>query len=556
MNRAAAAYGDVVRTEAARLLSWQDREPHSMTYGAFDRTYWAWKFTDFPGARYQEGVAALTRLTIDPAVETPLAGRPRAREWIRAGFRFWTDLQNGDGSFDEAYPHEHSLAATAFTGFYLGEAFLRGGSLLPDADQARIRRTLARAGRWLCRNDERHGVLSNHLAAAAAALHVMHKIAPDDAFDRRCRHFVRRIYDHQSTEGWYEEYGGADPGYQTHATFYLAWLWKSTGDAALLASLARSVDFLKHCIHPNGTLGGEYGSRNTEFYFPAGLEILAPALPDAAAIAGFMRPFVARQDGAGLRAMDAQNFLPMLNNYLAAAEAASEAAAAVPLPCQQEGEWTFEDAGLWVRSTSRYFAVVGLSKGGVVKAFARDGGGSTFTDCGYWARLSGGAVASSQGLSRQRTWQRRGPEVFVNSDFVLVNQRLLRPALLMAFRIFTLTLGRIPEVAYGLKNLLVHVLVKRRRLAPLRLRRRVRLDESGLVISDDVQAVRPSAVVELRRGGKFSSIHMGSSRYFQVQELEADGGDAFDRAPALRGASGAHEEIAWSPSARKGDVQT
>ena len=36
--------------------------------------------------------------------------------------RFWCTIQHADGSFDEAYPFERSLAATAFTTFYVGEA--------------------------------------------------------------------------------------------------------------------------------------------------------------------------------------------------------------------------------------------------------------------------------------------------------------------------------------------------------------------------------------------------------------------------------------------------
>src|SRR5262249_19619946 len=153
-------------------------------------------------------------------------------------------------------------------------------------------------------------------------------------------------------EGWYEEYGGADPGYQTHGTLYLARLWQLTNDATLLDSLIRSVAFLKHFIHPNGTIGGEYGSRNTEFYFPAGFEMLAPVCTDAAAIACFMRPAVFASKLAGLEAMDRYNFLPMLNNYLFAADAARMNSGMhitpTPLPCESEGEWYFPDAGLLV----------------------------------------------------------------------------------------------------------------------------------------------------------------------------------------------------------------
>ena len=71
--------------------------------------------------------------------------------------------------------------------------------------------------------------------------------------------------DNQSEEGWYLEYSGADPGYQTHATFYLAVLFTKTRDNDLLDSLKRANLYLSYFIHPDGTIGGEYASRNTSF---------------------------------------------------------------------------------------------------------------------------------------------------------------------------------------------------------------------------------------------------------------------------------------------------
>src|SRR5215831_13512844 len=142
-------YWSAARAEIARVLSWQDRESFSRTYGCFDRLYWCWKFTDFPGARFQEGVFTLAHLYTTCLAENPLYQEPRVLPWIQAGLGFWQRLQRRDGSFDEAYPFEHSLAATAFTGFYIGEAFLRVKDALTDHGSTMD--TLARAGAWLCR---------------------------------------------------------------------------------------------------------------------------------------------------------------------------------------------------------------------------------------------------------------------------------------------------------------------------------------------------------------------------------------------------------------------
>lgn len=505
-------YTTPVLKEIPRLLSWEDREPFSITYGCFDRTYWGWKFTDFPGARFQEGVYALAHLYTTPFENNVYYQQARVLEWARAGMRYWARLQYADGSFDEAYPFEHSLAAVAFTGFYVGEAFLKLENSLPAEDISVLRGVFARAGGWLCKNDEHHGLLSNHLAAAAAALEVMYRICGESRFQKRSQHFLQRIYDHQSPEGWYEEYGGADIGYQTHGTFYLARLWQMTQNTTLLSSLEKSLDFLQYFFHPNRTLGGEYGSRNTEFYFPAGFEILADTLPAAAKIAAFMRPAVADQQTAGLAAMDAYNFLPLMNNYLFAAQAEKPLLPS-PMPCEQVGESYFADAGLFVKTTPAYYAVLGLSKG-VLKVY--QDGKLSVSDCGYWAR-AGSKTLTSQSFTRQ--WQREKTNFRLTLPFVQVNQRVQKTWQFILFRLFSLTFGRWPTAAYRVKNLLVFVLVRRRREFPLRLTRQIRFEEKQVVVEDSLELMKP--VTHLYHESKFASIHMGSSRYFQPQELES-----------------------------------
>ena len=139
------------------------------------------------------------------------------------------------------------------------------------------------------------------------------------------------------------------------------------------------------------------------------------------------RPAVGTGSVAGLNAVDAYNFLPMLNNYLFAHEAAMQTdktAEVPPLPCERSGEWHFPDAGLHVLSTSRHFTVVGLSKGGVVKTFLHERDGQArllVSDCGWWGSGSGGSI-SSQVLTRPPDATNAGGGSFeVRCGFVKVN---------------------------------------------------------------------------------------------------------------------------------------
>lgn len=498
----------------------EDREGFSKTYGCFDRTYWGWKFTDFPGARYQEAVYALAYLYKQPLDGTSFAGNAKILDWARAGLNYWRNLQYPDGSFDEAYPMERSLAATAFTSFYLGEAYVMLAEDLSESEKEPFRNTFSQAGVWLCRNDERHGTLSNHLAAAAASLYIIYRITGDTRFEQRSKYFLNRIYSCQSKEGWYEEYGGADVGYQTHTTFYLSRLWQYTHDEELLDSLKNSIYFLKYFIHPDGTIGGEYGSRNTEFYLPAGFEILASVCPEAALIAKNMRWSVKEQTGVGLASMDAQNFMPLLNNYLFAAEYSGNLDSLNGhLPFQQEGEWEFPDAGLVVKSNSYYHVILAPSKGGVLKIYDCKSGKLYLSDCGYWAVLEKGKVASNQALNRSGQINREGSEFVIKALFQEIKQKNLFPFLFVLFRLFSLTFGRMKSVAYWLKHLLVKVLVKDSRPAPIHLTRHVKFLEKEIHIADQIALTGNDNISVLKPETKFATLHMGSSRYFCYQEM-------------------------------------
>ncbi|MCZ6672123.1 MAG: hypothetical protein O7C75_04210, partial [Verrucomicrobia bacterium] len=274
-------YQSALRNQAVRVLSLFDREDYSPTFGCGDRTFWAWKFVDFPGARFQEGLCYLSFLYATEFEGNEFHRSEKLLKWIAGGFDFWAKIQRSSGDFDEAYPFERSLAATSFTSFYLAEAFIFIGDDLPAKTAERFHTALEKAGDWLIANDETHGFLSNHLAAAAAALYHASRITGHDRFLDRSNYFLEKILTHQSTEGWYDEYGGADPGYQTHGSFYLSRIYQLSGDEKLMESLERSFQFLAHFVHPDGSLGGEYTSRNTQTYYPAAFEMFAAQNPVA-----------------------------------------------------------------------------------------------------------------------------------------------------------------------------------------------------------------------------------------------------------------------------------
>ncbi len=503
-----------------RLLSRMDREKPSKTYGSFDRTFWAWKFTDFSGSRFQEGVYALTWFYKSNTPSNPYYNNSHVLEWICAGFEYWQKLQHKDGSFDEAYPFERSLAATSFTSFYLGEAFLKIKDDLPYDLQQSLIKTFEKAGLWLCQNDERHGVLSNHLAVAAASLEIIYRITINQVFSDRANYFIGRIIDKQSTEGWYEEYGGADIGYQTHGTFYLARYWQLTKDEKLLKSLQLANKFLSYFIHLNGTLGGEYASRNTSFYFPAGYEILASVCENARSIALSMRFSVDRQIAAGLSMMDAYNFCPILNNYLFASDNIYDGEEKSILPFMEDKiHQEFPKAGLVVHVTQNYQAIFAPSKGGVLKIYSKKINDLAISDCGYWIKLKNGKFISTQGFIQTPIAQYGVDEVKTQTSFSYIKQKVMSPWLFIAFRVFMLTFGRQNQIALMVKNILVKFLVVGNKNFDATLNRKILFSSDCVTIEDELNFGKNSNMGDAIVEAKFSSIHMGSSRYFQKDEL-------------------------------------
>ena len=75
----------------------------SNTYGCADRTYWCWKFTDFPGSRFQEILYTLTWLYNYDSKHNSYYKNKVLLEYIDAGFNYWVKIQNNNGSFNEAY---------------------------------------------------------------------------------------------------------------------------------------------------------------------------------------------------------------------------------------------------------------------------------------------------------------------------------------------------------------------------------------------------------------------------------------------------------------------
>jgi len=368
-----------------RLLGAIDRNPFRPTYGCLDRQYWHYRTSAFPSEMYQEGVLALALVHAAKLPGNRWCGNQRVRELAVAGIRFAARSCHADGSCDDYYPFERALGAAVFS----LQAAARAYQIL-DPDDPEILAWLKRRARWIVRHDE-SGRLTNHHALAALGLLRVGQITGEAEFREAADARIDRVLRWQHEEGWFDEYGGADPGYQTLTIDCLAKYRQITRQGRLDEPLRRAVGLARWFLHPDGSYGGEYGSRGTYHFYAHGFELLARTNAEAADLAdGFLRAVAAgKQADVSDARMSAHRPADLIEAYLDWSPVRPRPAA----PQCEQGRY-FPGAGLWVQRGPGRHTVISAARGGVFKHFAEDQ--PPVTDAGLIVELADGRIAVSQ----------------------------------------------------------------------------------------------------------------------------------------------------------------
>lgn len=511
-------YSDEIRRSLPRLLSLIDRDRSSESMGLGDRYFWAWGLIDFPNGTFQgsaHGLARLWRQGLWPFTTSVqnFVGRLDA---IFRGAEFAT---RADGSLEEAFPHEGSYCVTALVAYDLLQAIdLMGPTDVPPKMRRRWLGIVERMIGFLIDADETHAIISNHLATAVAALTRWHKETDDTLAENRARMLLDRILDHQSDEGWFEEYGGSDPGYESLCLHYLADVHGLRPDWELIQPLARSVRFLWHFAHPDGSFGGLYGSRCTRFYYPSGILALSNEIREADALARFMAKSIGRQSVVTLSAMDEPNLIPMFNSYCWAAELAMDAPSTTAPLCLPALDRTsnrvrFPHAGLLIDRGEQHYTIVSTHKGGVVSHFPADG--SAIHDAGIVVRRPSGRLGSTQAYVPGNYVNLQDDTLIVGASLHSMARRLPGPWSFLVLRIFCISIFRFRPIREWVKRLLARILITNTKSWPASNRRTIKLGVT-LTIADEHSLPDGYKVQDEYRD--FVAIHMASQGYWQIQD--------------------------------------
>jgi hypothetical protein len=501
--------------DVPRLLGAIDRNPYRDTYGSFDRQFWHYRTSAFPSEMYQEGVLPLAM-----AYSLPLPGnrwhrQPRVRELAIATLRFSARSCHADGSCDDYYPFERALGAAVFS----LAAAARAYELL-ELDDAQIVRWFRLRCDWIMSHDE-SGRLANHHALAALGLLRVARLLGDRRYREAADDRLLRVLGWQNAEGWFEEYGGADPGYQTVTIDCLAKYRQVAADVRLDEPLRRAVDFARHFLQPDGSYGGVCGSRGTHHFYPHGMELLAAEDPNAADMAdGFLQSLA-----AGTRAYFSDDRLVAhyTANFLEAYLDWSPNRPP-PLPANEDAAAWFPQAGLLVRQIGHARTTVSTSRGGVFTHFAA--GRPMVADAGLIAAIADGRIAVSQTHDRNRPVERSGQDVLTVrcplhrcrfETATVGKQALLHLAMSLVGR-FLRTLVR---------RLLQRRLITGRQAVPIRLTRRFEWlhpggagNELSLRVVDTIELTDPTLRVRrMAFGSDHQSAYVAATGVYQDSAL-------------------------------------
>lgn len=516
------AYLEEVVATLPRLLALYDRDETSPSSGMGDRFYWAWKLIDFGNATFQGAANGLARLVGAGLLPDWLA--PEAvQDLIDAIFSGADRLRYPNGSVEEAFPYESSFCVTALVAYDLLSAIESLQGQLEAEKMNRYLDIVRPMIRFLLRSDEKHAVIANHLATAVAALEKWHQLTGEET-RTRAHFFLKRILQEQSSEGWYREYEGADPGYQSLCTYYLADVYRMTQDPDLFDSLERSLRFLWYFAHPDGSFGGIYGSRNTRFYFPAGIEFLAERIPEAQALADHMVSAISDRRVVTLACMDEANLIPMFNAYCWAAQLKQSRgstpfeknSATVPSKSAESWQKVFNQAGLLINNTRDSYTIVSWHKGGVCYHFDKRGSQGKI-DAGAVYEDEKGKRYHTQAYDPQNVLESSPGRITVTSRLVLLQKKLPTPYQFVILRLLNITAMRSQILGNLLKKAMVKYLITARKQTKMSNIREIDLS-AGCTIRDRAEGSGGKRLKQIALRRPFIAIHMASQGYWQKQD--------------------------------------
>jgi hypothetical protein len=493
-----------------KILTLLDRNPHSPTYGCFDRTFWQYKVIDFPAGMSQEFVYPLAL-----AYSCDLPGniyyqQPMIKEWVKAGIEYADLSSHRNGSCDDYFPYERASGAAAFSLL----ACLESTILLGLEHSAEVLDFFRRRADWLASHQE-SGRLTNHQALIVLCLELVGRLLKIDRWEISKQERLEQVYAWQNPEGWFIEYEGCDPGYHTLTISCLARLDQLQPNERLKRAIASAVKLAGEFIHPDGSYGGEYTSRNTYNFFPHGFELVGKWLPEALNINDrFLQGLAA---GLGSCYADDRIIGHHTWNYLLAWR--DFIPARPPLKPRTPGRVYLQQGGILIDRRGQTELYLALNKGGVFKLFrdqklvASDTQFSLLVQDGNKRRNAVGHLVDDYQIKLE------SDQIAIAGNLGWAKQKQMNPLNLMILRLVMLSVGRFfPNL---IRRSLQKILITGKQTTPFKFSRRLAWQDGQWRIEDSLSAESWDNVLAADLGCDRTSIYVVMSRTFQPGQLQS-----------------------------------
>lgn len=500
-----------------RLLSLFDQNQISNTFGIGDRMFWGWKTIDFANANYQgimHGLALIVKHNICPLKLDKKLIMKRIVNMINSIHK----IIHKNGSLDEAFPYENSFCVTSLIAYDLLSTIEILENDLSEQQIKNAKKISHALIKFIVKNDEKHGFISNHLATAAIALFKYHDLIGYEEANQKGNILLEKVLSNQSTEGWYKEYEGSDPGYQSLCTFYLAEIFNIRPSSKLKESIKKSLKYLCYFVHPDGSFGGIYGSRNTRFYYPSGFENLKQIFEEATAISEYMKVSISNKTVVTLETLDGPNLSAMFNSYcLATIYSNKFSRKKTLLPFQKKKNFTknFNSAGIFIINNKSNYSIVSYFKGGVCYSFDKNTNKNILINTGVIYQR-GKSLYTTQSLQKPKELIFQKNKMIILTPICKFNGIIPSPIKFLILRILNLTILQNYFINEIFKKILVWLLITKKNTIGFYNKRIIKFN-NNIEISDNL-VPESKQIVRIEKIKKFSNMHMSSQGYWQIQD--------------------------------------
>ncbi len=491
-----------------KILTLLDRNPHSPTYGCFDRTFWQYKVIDFPAGMSQEFVYPLALAYHCSLPDNIFYQQPSLKEWVEAGIMYAVKSSHPNGSCDDYFPYERAAGAAAFSLLACIESYT-----MMDLENPVALEFFGRRADWLAGHQE-SGRLTNHQALIVLCLELLGNLLKTDRWETKKQERLEQVLSWQNSEGWFIEYEGCDPGYHTLTISCLAQVYELNPDERLKKAIAKGVELAAQFIHPDGSYGGEYTSRNTYNFFPYGFELVGKWLPIALNIND--RFLIGLKNGLGSCYGDDRIIGHHTWNYLLAWR--DFVTVRPPLQPRPQGRFHLKEGGILIDRRGDTELYIALNKGGVFKLFrdnkliVSDTQFSLLVQQGKKLKNAVGHLVDRYQVELDTN------KITIAGNLGWAKQKQMNSFNLIVLRLVMQSFGRFfPNL---IRSILQKILITGKEVTPYQFFRCLHWQGEQWQVEDRLTAESWSEVVSADIGCDRTSIYVVMSRTFQPGQLQ------------------------------------